>query len=217
MSLDERDMSDLSHRPVIDYMAPELTEDESADERADLYSLGVTIDADGPPARPPFTGTHAEILAARLAGPPPSLERDDLPEALRGLINCLLAPERDRRPSSAAEVVERLEGLRAAWITRAPGAGPTRGDSRLLPAPDPAEVRSSVGAKAAEYAVGDVIEGRFEVLGTLGDGGFSKGLIGCATMSRVRRERSSSSRTPPATRRCAERSAPCERSIIATW
>ena len=35
-------------------------------------------------------------------------------------------------------------------------------------------MRSSVGAKAAEYAVGDVIEGRFEVLGILGDGGFSK-------------------------------------------
>jgi serine/threonine protein kinase len=35
-------------------------------------------------------------------------------------------------------------------------------------------VRSSVGAEAAEYAVGDVIEGRFEILGKLGDGGFSK-------------------------------------------
>jgi serine/threonine protein kinase len=173
VSLDERDMSDLSHRPVIDYMAPELTEDESADERADLYSLGATI-YEMAAGRPPFTGTHAEILAARRAGPPPSLERDDLPEALRGLINCLLAPERGRRPSSAAEVVERLEGLHAAWTTREPGAGPTRGDSLSLPAPDPAEVRSSVGAKAAEYAVGDLIEGRFEVLGTLGDGGFSK-------------------------------------------
>jgi serine/threonine protein kinase len=158
---------------VIDYMAPELTEGESADERADLYSLGATI-YEMAADRPPFTGTHAEILAARRAGPPPSLERDDLPEALRGLINCLLAPERDLRPSSAAEVVERLEGLHAAWTTREPGAGPTRGDSLSLPAPDPAEVRSSVGAKAAEYAVGDVIEGRFEVLGTLGDGGFSK-------------------------------------------
>jgi serine/threonine protein kinase len=173
VSLDERDMSDLSHRPVIDYMAPELTEDESADERADLYSLGATI-YEMAAGRPPFTGTHAEILAARRAGPSPSLERDDLPEALRGLINCLLAPERDLRPSSAAEVVERLEGLRAAWTTREPGAGPMRGDSLSLPAPDPAEVRSSVGAKAAEYAVGDVIEGRFEVLSTLGDGGFSK-------------------------------------------
>ena len=173
VSLDERDMSDLSHRPVIDYMAPELTEGESADERADLYSLGATI-YEMCAGRPPFTGTRAEILAARRAGPPPSLERDDLPEALRDLVIGLRAPDRGQRPAGAAEVVERLEGLRAAWTARESAAAPTRGDSLSLPSPDPAEVRSSVGARAAEYAVGDVIEGRFEILGILGQGGFSK-------------------------------------------
>jgi len=35
-------------------------------------------------------------------------------------------------------------------------------------------VRSSVGAKAADYAVGDVLEDRFEILGIVGQGGFSK-------------------------------------------
>jgi serine/threonine protein kinase len=35
-------------------------------------------------------------------------------------------------------------------------------------------VRSSVGAKAADYAVGDVLEGRFQILDVLGQGGFSK-------------------------------------------
>jgi serine/threonine protein kinase len=173
VSLDEHDMSDLSHRPVIDYMAPELTDGESADERADLYSLGATI-YEMCAGRPPFTGTRAEILAARRAGPPPSLERDDLPEELRDLVIGLLAPDRDQRPASAAEVVERLEGLRAAWTARQTAAGLTGRYSQSLPAPDPAEVRSSVGAKAAEYAVGDVIEGRFEILGMLGLGGFSK-------------------------------------------
>ncbi len=51
---------------------------------------------------------------------------------------------------------------------------PHSGGSRALPAPDPAKVRSSVGAKAADYAVGDVLEGRFEILQILGQGGFSK-------------------------------------------
>ena len=37
-----------------------------------------------------------------------------------------------------------------------------------------AEVRSSAGAKAADYAVGDVLEGRFEILDIIGRGGFSK-------------------------------------------
>jgi hypothetical protein len=40
--------------------------------------------------------------------------------------------------------------------------------------PDPAAVRPSAGARAAGYAVGDVIEGRFEILAVVGQGGFSK-------------------------------------------
>jgi Protein tyrosine and serine/threonine kinase len=66
------------------------------------------------------------------------------------------------------------------------GAGPARHTRLLtspepgdhpgasLPEPDPAEVRSSIGAKAAGYAVGDVLEGRFEILEILGQGGFSR-------------------------------------------
>ena len=67
--LDDPEMSDLSHRPVIDHMAPELTDGGSADERADLYSLGATI-YEMCQGRPPFTGTRAEILAARRTSSP---------------------------------------------------------------------------------------------------------------------------------------------------
>ena len=56
----------------------------------------------------------------------------------------------------------------------ASAAGAPAGGRQTLPEPDSAELRSSVGAKAADYAVGDVIEGRFEILGVLGQGGFSK-------------------------------------------
>jgi uncharacterized protein (TIGR02653 family) len=48
------------------------------------------------------------------------------------------------------------------------------GNSLELPEPDPSEVRESIGSKAADYAVGDVIDDRFEVLEVLGQGGFSK-------------------------------------------
>ena len=47
-------------------------------------------------------------------------------------------------------------------------------ESGVLPEPDAGEVRSSVGAKAVDYVVGDVIDGRFEILDFLGQGGFSK-------------------------------------------
>jgi len=53
-------------------------------------------------------------------------------------------------------------------------AAPPSGGSQQLPEPDPAEVQSSAGAKAVEYALGDVIDGRFEILEVLGQGGFSK-------------------------------------------
>jgi hypothetical protein len=59
-------------------------------------------------------------------------------------------------------------------LPEALAAAPPSSGSRALPEPDPAEVRSSAGAKAADYDVGDVLEGRFEILQILGHGGFSK-------------------------------------------
>jgi uncharacterized protein (TIGR02653 family) len=50
----------------------------------------------------------------------------------------------------------------------------TTRDGDVLPQPGPAEVKSSVDARAADYTVGDTIDGRFEVVEVLGQGGFSK-------------------------------------------
>ena len=173
VSLDDQNMSDLSHRRVVDYMAPELTDGESTSERSDLYSLGATI-YEMACGRPPFAGTREEILAARRTGPVPPLERTDLPAGLIELVTRLLTPDQEQRPVNAAEVVKRLEGLRAARTVSDPPAVPSPDDSQSLPKPDRAEVRASVGAKAVEYLVGDVIDDRFEILGMLGQGGFSK-------------------------------------------
>jgi serine/threonine protein kinase len=167
VSLDDRAMSDLSQREVVDYMAPELTGGGSGDERADLYSLGATIYAMSQ-GHAPFTGTREEILAAHRAGSLPALDRDDLPAALKDLVLSLLAPDRDQRPASAAEVIGRLAEIAAGRTVRDDG-----GD-RSLPKPDPAELRAAAGTKAAEYATGDVLDDRFEILEVLGRGGFSK-------------------------------------------
>src|SRR4029078_1487283 len=56
----------------------------------------------------------------------------------------------------------------------ASGAAPSSGGRQALPEPDPAEVRSSAGVKAADYAVGDVLEGRFQIMDVLWRVGFSK-------------------------------------------
>jgi serine/threonine protein kinase len=112
VALDDRNTGNLSHRSVINYMAPELIRGKDAGEGADLYSLGATIyEMCG--GRPPFTGTREQILAATRTGPP-SLQRDDLPAGLRDLVMSLLASDRDQRPASAAEVRSRLISLRTA-------------------------------------------------------------------------------------------------------
>jgi len=59
-------------------------------------------------------------------------------------------------------------------LPEAPGSAPYSGGSQALPEPDPVDVRSPGGAKAAEYAVGDVLDGRFEILQVVGQGSFSK-------------------------------------------
>jgi hypothetical protein len=73
-----------------------------------------------------------------------------------------------RRRTSPPTTPERKD------LREASAATPPSGGSQALPEPDPAEVRSSVGTKAGDYAVGDLFEDRFEILGVIGQGGFSK-------------------------------------------
>ncbi len=82
------------------------------------------------------------------------------------------------RPDSAETQVgrrtRRLPAPERSDLPKASGAAPPSAGSQALPEPDLAEVRSPAGAKAADYAVGDVLDGRFEILQILGQGGFSK-------------------------------------------
>lgn len=111
--LDQPDVSHLADRPAIVYMAPELGDGHGADQRADLYSLGATM-YEMAAGRPPFTGSREEIRAAQRAEAPPPVERTDLPRALRDLIFSLLSADCEQRPASAADVLGKLEGIRAA-------------------------------------------------------------------------------------------------------
>lgn len=110
--LDDHDVSDLSHRAIINYTAPELMQATVADERADLYSLGATI-YEMATGFPPFGGIREEAAAGRRAGKPPSLRRDAIPDGLRHIVCSLLAPKPEQRPASALDLAGRLEGLRA--------------------------------------------------------------------------------------------------------
>ena len=73
-----------------------------------------------------------------------------------------------------ARRTRRLPSAERGDLPGSSGAAPSSGGGQALPEPDPAEVRSSAGAKAADYAVGDVLEGRFQIMDVIGQGGFSK-------------------------------------------
>lgn len=172
VSMDDDIGNGMSGRPVVTYMAPEVTDGGRVDSRADLYSLGVTM-YEMCQGRPPFTGSREHILTARHAVPAPLLDRDDLPAALRGLVLRLLAEDPEDRPANAIEVLESLEHLQMAIAEPDPLA-PAAGYGHSLPVPDPVELRTAQTAKVADYAVGDFVDDRFEILGVIGAGGFSK-------------------------------------------
>jgi len=80
----------------------------------------------------------------------------------------------DSARAGYAHRTRRLTPAERIDLPPASGAAPVSGGSGGLPEPDSAEVLASVEARAADYAVGDVLEGRFEVLQILGQGSFSK-------------------------------------------
>jgi hypothetical protein len=73
-------------------------------------------------------------------------------------------------PPDSAEAAEprRTRPLPSAGRAGSPGAS-----GAALPEPDQAAVRSPARARAADHAVGEVLDGRFEILQVLGRGGFS--------------------------------------------
>jgi serine/threonine protein kinase len=166
--VDDATAADLSHR-LTSYTAPELLTGGPVGERADLYSLGATV-YEMCQGYPPSGATLDEIQAAHRQDPLAYLDRDDLPQALPDLVSRLLDPDPELRPASDAEVIDRLELIRAGK----PAPAPRTGTSQPFPRPEPAELQAPAEAAVADYAVGDVIDDRFEILEIIDQGGFAK-------------------------------------------
>jgi hypothetical protein len=93
-------------------MAPEQGLSKEVDARTDVYSLGVIM-YEMFTGRLPFQGeSYMEVINRHLSQPvPPPSELAPLPAALEELILACLAKEASARPSSAAEVRDRLLGM----------------------------------------------------------------------------------------------------------
>jgi WD40 repeat protein len=107
------------------YMAPEQARGDKVDPRCDLFSLGVLL-YQLCTGRLPFRGDNVLSLFAALAvdtPPPPREINPDIPPRLAGLVERLLAKDRERRPQTARAVADELaaiEGDLAAPARRRP-------------------------------------------------------------------------------------------------
>ncbi|MCZ6808099.1 MAG: serine/threonine-protein kinase, partial [Deltaproteobacteria bacterium] len=95
----------------IPYMSPEQLKGEVVDGRADLFALGVVL-FEAMSGRRPYEGAHdPATIMLTLSGEHPSL-RELAPEAPDGLcevIESLLDPDVERRPQTAAVLIESLD------------------------------------------------------------------------------------------------------------
>ncbi len=89
------------------YMAPEQSVGENVDQRADLYSLGVTL-YELLTGSPPFTQGDVPMHHRHTPPPDPRERVEGVPNALAELLLALLAKSPDDRPASAEEVASRL-------------------------------------------------------------------------------------------------------------
>ena len=109
---------------TVAYMSPEQIRGYPADAGSDLFSLGCVLHEmlSGAPA---FAGaTAGEVLAAILRDAPGPLDPDGavVPAALRRVVMRCLEKERERRFSSASELVAALRAILESPDRRGPGA-----------------------------------------------------------------------------------------------
>ena len=95
-------------------MSPEQALGDEVTRRSDLFSLGTLI-YEVVTGEPPFTGSSVFRILAQVCSdphPPPREVNPELPEDLAALIDRLLEKDPQKRPASAAEVLEALNAIR---------------------------------------------------------------------------------------------------------
>jgi eukaryotic-like serine/threonine-protein kinase len=113
-----------------DYVAPERLVGREVDGRADVYSLAAVVFEAVTGRRPFSSKSWIETLSRRLYEPPPSVleTAPDLPAPFAAVLQQAMDREPDRRPSTAGELLDRLERTLtsksdppqpASWLRRA--------------------------------------------------------------------------------------------------
>ncbi|MCJ7487070.1 MAG: protein kinase [Candidatus Aminicenantes bacterium] len=113
-----------------EYMSPEQVEGKPADERADIYALGVIL-FEMVTGRPPFEGETAFAIANKHKSEPapdPRTLNPQMPVDLSRLILRCLEKEKEKRYQTTTEFLVDLEAVEATLPTaeRVPGRTPSR-------------------------------------------------------------------------------------------
>jgi tetratricopeptide (TPR) repeat protein len=107
---------------TVTYMPPEQAMGGKVTAKVDLYSLGAML-YEMVTGRPPFVGDDSiAIIGQHINTPPvsPTWHRADLPPALETLILQLLEKDPEKRPESAAVVLQALEAIEAGKAMKEP-------------------------------------------------------------------------------------------------
>jgi eukaryotic-like serine/threonine-protein kinase len=122
-----------------DYVAPERLVGHEVDGRADVYSLAAVIFEATTGRRPFSSKSWIETLSRRLYEPPPNVREvaPDLSPAFAAVLQQAMDRDPARRPATAGELLDRLEGAITSpnGTARANGSPPkraTRAFRRLL-------------------------------------------------------------------------------------
>jgi tetratricopeptide (TPR) repeat protein len=156
---------------TVTYMPPEQAMGGKVTAKADLYSLGAML-YEMVTGRPPFVGDDSvAIIGQHINTPPvsPTWHRADLPPALETLILQLLEKDPEKRPESAAVVLQALEAIEA---------GKTKEPSREAPVENPLYRRVFVGRepelKQLQSAFDGAISGQGALMMVTGEPGIGK-------------------------------------------
>jgi tetratricopeptide (TPR) repeat protein len=156
---------------TVTYMPPEQAMGGKVTTKADLYSLGAML-YEMVTGRPPFVGDDSvAIIGQHINTPPvsPTWHRADLPPALETLILQLLEKDPEKRPESAAVVLQALEAIEA---------GKIKEPSREAPAENPLYRRVFVGRepelKQLKSAFDGAMSGQGALMMVTGEPGIGK-------------------------------------------
>jgi serine/threonine protein kinase/tetratricopeptide (TPR) repeat protein len=157
---------------TVSYMPPEQAMGGKVTARVDLYSLGAML-YEMVTGRPPFVGDDSiAIIGQHINTPPvsPTWHRADLPPALETLILQLLEKDPEKRPESAAVVLQALEAIEAGKIEKEP--------SKEVPTENPVYRRVFVGReselKQLQSAFDGAISGQGALMMVTGEPGIGK-------------------------------------------